>query len=143
VLVIPFRPAKRLTDLTHDEVTDLFTTVQKVQTMLAKHYFDGGKVEDGSFNISIQDGKWAGQTVEHLHCHVIPRLKGSTEGDGIYERLQSEEGNVGGGLWDRRPVQEGRFPRIEDEERRARSVEEMNEEAGVFGREMGRLDGGE
>ncbi|KAH8656151.1 hypothetical protein BGZ60DRAFT_417890, partial [Tricladium varicosporioides] len=39
VLVIPYRPAQRLTDLTQDELTDMFTTVQKVQRMLAKKLF--------------------------------------------------------------------------------------------------------
>ncbi|RDL35742.1 uncharacterized protein BP5553_06354 [Venustampulla echinocandica] len=145
VLVIPHRPAKRLTDLKPDEVTDLFTTVQKVQRMLAREYFGGGstvgKVEDGSFNITVQDGKWAGQTVAHLHCHIIPRTKDSTEGDEIYDRLQTEEGNVGGGLWDRsRPVQEGIFPRIEDEHRKPRSPEEMRKEADFFREQMALVD---
>jgi bis(5'-adenosyl)-triphosphatase len=135
----------RLTDLTQNEVSDLFSTVQKVQIMLAKKYFgkDGqaGKPEDGSFNITIQDGKWAGQTVPHLHCHIIPRTKDSTEGDEIYTRLQSEEGNVGGGLFDQnRPVQEGKFPKIEDADRRPRSTEDMNEEAALFRSLMDALD---
>ncbi|KAG9230615.1 putative Bis-tetraphosphatase [Amylocarpus encephaloides] len=145
VLVIPYRQAKRLTDLTQEEVTDIFTTVQKVQKMLAKKYFasgpEVGKVEDGSFNIAIQDGKWAGQTVDHVHCHVIPRTKDSNEGDGFYRRLQGEEGNIGGGFWDQnRPVQEGKFPMIEDEDRKPRSLEDMNEEAAFFQKEMEKLD---
>lgn len=67
----------------------------------------------------------------HVHCHIIPRVKekegGKGEGDGFYDRLQSEEGNVGGGLWDLnvRPIQTGKFPKIEDEDRRIRSTEEM------------------
>ncbi|TVY68962.1 Bis(5'-nucleosyl)-tetraphosphatase [asymmetrical] [Lachnellula suecica] len=145
VLVIPFRKAQRLTDLSQDEVSDLFSTVQKVQKMLAKDYFGTkdaiGKIEDGSFNITIQDGKWAGQTVAHVHCHIIPRTKGSDEGDGIYDRLESEEGNVGGGLWDQsRPTQHGKFPRIEDADRKPRSAEVMNEEAARFKDQMARLE---
>lgn len=105
--------------------------------MLAKVYFkslDGqetGHVEGGSFNIAIQDGKDAGQTVSHVHCHIIPRTRVNDneigEGDGFYDRLQGEEGNVGGGLWDmkERPAQVGKFPAIEDEDRKARSKEEM------------------
>jgi bis(5'-adenosyl)-triphosphatase len=145
VLVIPYRKAQRLTDLSQDEVTDLFTTVQKVQKMLAKNYFGAenaaGKVEDGSFNITIQDGKWAGQTVAHIHCHIIPRTKGSDEGDGIYDRLESEEGNVGGGLWDQsRPSQHGKFPRIEDADRKPRSAEDMNKQAALFRDQMALVD---
>lgn len=90
-----------------NQITDLFTTVQKVQRMLGAKCFPGGVLKDGSFNLAIQDGPEAGQTVPHVHCHIIPRLKvedgGDGEKDGIYERLQGEEGNIGGGLWDVRP----------------------------------------
>jgi bis(5'-adenosyl)-triphosphatase len=62
VLVIPYRHVQRLTDLTSAEVTDLFTTVQKVQRMLARNYFKGvdadsstvGKIEDGRYDY-VQD----------------------------------------------------------------------------------------
>ncbi len=52
VLVVPYRSVERLTDLTTAEVTDVFTTVQKVQRMLARLYFkspgsDVGKPENG------------------------------------------------------------------------------------------------
>ena len=90
MLVVPFRSVQRLTDLTPAEVAELFGTVQKVQRMLAKVYFVGGDgagaLNRGSFNIAIQDGKEAGQTVPHVHCHIIPRAKEKDgekgEGDG-------------------------------------------------------------
>jgi bis(5'-adenosyl)-triphosphatase len=126
-----------LTDLTTEEVTDLFNTVQKVQRMLARVYFVSGSdsqkavPEDGSFNIAIQDGPDSGQSVPHVHCHVIPRLKGNGHGDDIYNRMASEEGNVGGALWDRdhRPKAGGQFPKIEDAAREPRSAEDMAKEA--------------
>jgi bis(5'-adenosyl)-triphosphatase len=76
--------------------------------------------------------------VPHVHCHIIPRTtKDSTEGDGIYDRLQGEEGNVGGGLWDQsRPTPIGKFPQIEDADRKPRSAEEMNKEAAFFRKQM-------
>jgi bis(5'-adenosyl)-triphosphatase len=146
VLVVPFRSVPRLTDLTAAEVSDLFTTVQKVQRMLAKRYFppsdpspsspsSQSSLSNGSFNLAIQDGPESGQTVPHVHCHIIPRTKESSgEGDGIYDRLQGEEGNVGGGLWDmeRRPEQRGKFPKIEDADRKARTKEDMNSEAEMY-----------
>ncbi|KAE8444514.1 hypothetical protein EG329_000498 [Mollisiaceae sp. DMI_Dod_QoI] len=142
VLVIPYRAVRRLTDLIPEEVSDLFTTVQKVQKMLARNFFRGneatGKIEDGSFNIAIQDGPESGQTVAHLHCHIIPRTKDSSgEGDGIYDRLQGEEGNVGGGLWDlQRPIPIGKFPKIEDIDRKSRSADDMNQEAAFLRKQM-------
>jgi bis(5'-adenosyl)-triphosphatase len=129
--------------------------------MLARHFFPppppplstGSKQQEqqpaGSFNIAIQDGKEAGQTVAHVHVHVIPRVRGlssksqDTAGDELYEQMAREEGNVGGALWDRqqqqqqqsngaRPVAGGAFDRIEDSQRKARSMEEMVAEADVF-----------
>jgi bis(5'-adenosyl)-triphosphatase len=137
-----------LTDLTTEEVTDLFSTVQKVQRMLARIYFGSGSdsgiaaPEDGSFNIAIQDGPDSGQSVPHVHCHIIPRLRGDGRGDDIYDRMASEEGNVGGALWDRdhRPMVGGQFPKIEDAERAPRSAEDMAREAQYLREQMRALE---
>ncbi|KAK1999086.1 Bis-triphosphatase [Colletotrichum falcatum] len=143
VLICPLKPHKRLTDLPPAEVTDLFTTTQLVQKMLARRYFSSSSMpaapEAGSFNIAVQDGADAGQTVPHVHVHIIPRIPGETGKDGlgprdeIYEQMAGEEGNLGGALWDKelgkRPVAGGQFARIEDAMRKARSMEEMVEEA--------------
>ncbi|KAL1842895.1 hypothetical protein VTJ49DRAFT_3912 [Mycothermus thermophilus] len=139
VLVCTRRPHRRLTDLSPAEVADLFAAVQRVQHMLARYYFEdstlsdagatadhshwkdwqgrgGGNVTDGSFNIALQDGPEAGQTVPHVHVHVIPRIRGttakpaSTPADAVYDGMAGEEGNVGGALWDRehrhQPIQQ-------------------------------------
>ncbi|KAI0450903.1 HIT domain-containing protein [Xylaria acuta] len=165
VLVCPRAPHKRLTDLSPAELIDLFTSVQRVQRMLARYYFSRAQAfesqtqsqdsetsapppppppapEAGSFNIAIQDGAEAGQTVSHVHVHVIPRIRGSTakdsqtQGDAIYELMAAEAGNVGGALWDRvissRPQPGGAFPRVEDPDRMARSMDEMEAEADAY-----------
>ncbi|KAK4237307.1 HIT-like domain-containing protein [Achaetomium macrosporum] len=175
VLVCPLAPHRRLTDLSPPELTDLFLAVQRVQRMLARHYFlpassipstntaaqppsttatttpnppgQGGprpesEPEVGSFNLALQDGPEAGQTVPHVHVHVIPRIRGttakppSTPSDAVYDQMAAEEGNVGGALWDRvmreRPRPGGSFPRVEDADRVARSMEEMEAEARVY-----------
>lgn len=157
VLVCPRRPHARLTDLAPADLADLFGAVQRVQRMLARHYFAGGGVADGAFNIAVQDGPEAGQTVGHLHVHVLPRVRGPTtakagpgpRGDRIYEEMAAEEGNVGGALWDRealrggRPRPGGAFPEIEDAKRKARGMEEMEAEAAVFRRVLEDMQGGE
>ncbi|UQC89766.1 ATPase [Colletotrichum lupini] len=149
VLVCPLQAHKRLTDLQPAEVTDLFTTTQLIQKMLARRYFSNATSrsepaapEAGSFNIAVQDGADAGQTVSHVHVHIIPRVPGETgkagEGprDEIYEQMSAEDGNVGGALWDaelgRRPEAGGKFARIEDAMRKARSMEEMVAEADSY-----------
>lgn len=100
-------------------------------------------MEDGSFNVALQDGKDAGQSVAHVHCHIIPRPRGNTEGDGIYDLLQGEEGNVGGALWDLkvRPTIAKPFPKIHEEDRKVRSLEVMDAEAAYFREQMALVDG--
>ena len=147
VLICPHKPHRRLTDLSPTETTDLFTTVQLAQKMLARRYFKTPEPEAGSFTIAAQDGPDAGQTVSHVHVHVIPRIKDDMgEGaamDEIYVKMADEEGNVGGALWDRetqRPKPGGGMPRIEDDDRGVRTAEEMQEEADGYKvtlREMG------
>ncbi|KAI0483304.1 HIT-like domain-containing protein [Xylariaceae sp. FL0804] len=131
----------------------------------------GGEVagpEAGSFNIAVQDGAGAGQTVPHVHVHVIPRIRGATAkdddgpGDEIYEHMAGEAGNVGGALWDRddevaataaaaaavtpprglgsRPRPGGAFPRIEEAERRPRPLDEMEAEAAAFREVLRRME---
>lgn len=85
--------------------------------------------------MAVQDGAEAGQTVPHVHVHVIPRQKGDLKTtDEVYVLMAGEEGNVGGALWDqergmgRRPSAGGGLPKIEDGDRVARSFEEMRVE---------------
>lgn len=151
VLVCPRQRHRRLTELSAEETQDLFGTVQRVQRMLARRYFAAAaaaartaRPDDGSFNIALQDGPGAGQTVAHVHVHVIPRVHGATamevdesDGDQVYEEMASEPGNVGGALWDReadrtRPQPGGAFPPIEEATRQARSMAEMEAEAELY-----------
>ena len=166
VLIVPHRRVARLTSLSFEETADLFQLVKQVQRMLAWKYFpssstprsgkverqkDGGKggsPENGSFNIALQDGPAAGQSVPHVHVHIIPR-SGDGLGDGLYDLLSSEEGNVGGKQWDKAmwELKEGRpemrpseFPKIEDGDRAPRDLEVMREEAEMFGKGMEELE---
>jgi diadenosine tetraphosphate (Ap4A) HIT family hydrolase len=47
--------------------------VTKAQKVLEKEFSPDG------YNIGINDGPAAGQTVPHLHMHLIPRYKGDQE----------------------------------------------------------------
>lgn len=140
VLVCPLRQHRRLTDLSAVEVADLFTTVQLVQRMLAQIYFKTDNVEAGSFTVAVQDGPEAGQTVPHVHVHIMPRINNDLgeHSDEVYNKMASESGNVGGALWDQqhaadsRPTPGGEMPRIEDNDRVARTADEMQEEANRY-----------
>ena len=69
-LVIPRRHVESAFVLPQDELDDLSAVVTKVRAMLQKKY------TPDAFNIGINDGAAAGQTVPHAHVHVIPRRKG-------------------------------------------------------------------
>lgn len=145
ILICPLKPHRRLLDLSPAETTDLFTTVQLAQQLLAKLYFpDPADLTSGSFTVALQDGADAGQTIPHVHVHIIPRRKGDMgeTADEIYVKLSGEEANVGGALWDRehgRPQPAGKMPSIEDAERNLRTMEQMIEEAERYKSVLGEM----
>ncbi|XP_029947793.1 bis(5'-adenosyl)-triphosphatase [Salarias fasciatus] len=86
VLVCPLRPVERFRDLQADEVADLFHTTQRVAALVEKHF------SATSLTIAIQDGPEAGQTVKHVHVHVLPRKAGDFErNDSVYDELQKHD----------------------------------------------------
>ncbi|RDW90462.1 HIT family protein [Aspergillus mulundensis] len=129
VLVSPRRVVPRVSDLTPPETADLFLTVRRVGRMLERVY---GAT---SLNIAIQDGAEAGQSVPHVHAHIIPRKKRDMSStDEVYEKLDGEEGDLTRGLKGRRDNREGL--KVDDEARVARGNEEMEAEAAMLAREM-------
>ncbi|NXV41104.1 FHIT triphosphatase, partial [Uria aalge] len=83
VLVCPLRPVERFRDLCPEEVADLFHTAQRVGNVVEKHFCGT------SLTISIQDGPEAGQTVKHVHVHVLPRRAGDfSRNDNVYEEVR-------------------------------------------------------
>ena len=66
-LIIPERHVESLMELTDAELSEMMIFARKV-TQLLKTVFSCD-----SFDWSIQDGVSAGQTVSHLHLHIIPR----------------------------------------------------------------------
>nr|XP_022903428.1 nitrilase and fragile histidine triad fusion protein NitFhit [Onthophagus taurus] len=86
VLVASKRIAKRLEDLSPDEISDLFQTVVKVQRVMETVH------GANSSTICVQDGKCAGQTVPHVHVHILPRKSGDFDrNDDIYQELANHD----------------------------------------------------
>ncbi|XP_036387487.1 bis(5'-adenosyl)-triphosphatase [Megalops cyprinoides] len=86
VLVCPLRVVDRFRDLGPDEVADLFRTTQRVANIVERHF------QASSLTIAIQDGPEAGQTVKHVHVHVLPRRAGDFErNDSVYDELQKHD----------------------------------------------------
>lgn len=69
-LVIPRRVFGTWWEATREERSDLFDLVDEVKARL-----DRERHPDG-FNVGFNAGAAAGQTVDHLHVHVIPRYAG-------------------------------------------------------------------
>ena len=83
VLVIPKRVVDRFGDLTREEVVDLWTSVHRIGPALERYY------GCTALNIAIQDGIASGQSVPHVHVHVLPRKEGDFKrNDDIYEQLE-------------------------------------------------------
>ena len=54
-----------------DTNTDTFACVMEVAQDIARHYVNIGYAE--GVNMYINSGKCAGQEIDHLHIHILPR----------------------------------------------------------------------
>ncbi|XP_020909764.1 bis(5'-adenosyl)-triphosphatase [Exaiptasia diaphana] len=86
VLVSPLRVVKRFAELTADEVSDLFCSTQKIARVVEREF------QGTSLTISIQDGPEAGQSIQHVHVHILPRKQGDfLDNDDIYRELAEHD----------------------------------------------------
>jgi diadenosine tetraphosphate (Ap4A) HIT family hydrolase len=69
-LVIPKRHIGSWFEITPAEQQALLDLLAKAKAVLETEFKPDG------YNIGINDGPTAGQTVPHLHMHLIPRYKG-------------------------------------------------------------------
>ncbi|XP_062016086.1 bifunctional bis(5'-adenosyl)-triphosphatase/adenylylsulfatase FHIT-like [Rosa rugosa] len=99
VLICPRREVKRFADLTVDETSDLWITAQKVGSQLESYH------KATSLTFGIQDGPQAGQTVPHVHIHILPR-----KDDALDEKEKKKKLDL-------------------EKERKDRTLEEMTQEA--------------
>ncbi len=72
-LVIPKRHIGSWFEITQAEQQALLDLLTKTKAVLEAEFKPDG------YNIGINDGPSAGQTVPHLHMHLIPRYKGDQE----------------------------------------------------------------
>lgn len=69
-LIIPKRHVESYFDLTNQEREDMTALMIRVRGKLKEEFQPHG------FNIGINEGFAAGQTVSHINMHLIPRHKG-------------------------------------------------------------------
>lgn len=73
LLIVPNRHASNFFDLTAAEQRAVMELVEQGKQWLENRYQPDG------YNIGINCGKAAGQTVMHMHCHLIPRYTGDQD----------------------------------------------------------------
>jgi|TARA_B110000238_G_scaffold77077_1_gene84981 diadenosine tetraphosphate (Ap4A) HIT family hydrolase len=72
-LIITKRHVANYFDCTQQEVIELWQSVEKAKQLVDKDH------SPDSYNIGINVGSVAGQSVPHIHIHLIPRYKGDVE----------------------------------------------------------------
>ena len=68
-LVVPNRVYADYFDSTQEELDGLHALVVETKSLLEEEYSPDG------YNVGINCGEAAGQTVSHMHIHVIPRYR--------------------------------------------------------------------
>lgn len=72
-LIVPRRHVASFFEITDTECADLMSLLAEAHDDLDREFHPAG------YNIGINDGAAAGQTVPHLHIHLIPRYEGDRD----------------------------------------------------------------
>ncbi|MDP4089665.1 MAG: HIT family protein [Bacillota bacterium] len=73
VLVIPKRHFESFFEASEEEITAIYSLIKEVKERVDWDYRPLG------YNIGINIGKTAGQTIAHVHIHIIPRYEGDVD----------------------------------------------------------------
>ena len=71
-LIVTRRHFSSIADATPEEESAILIALRKVRRSLELEFTPDG------FNFGLNDGAAAGQTIAHVHLHVIPRFRGDT-----------------------------------------------------------------
>ena len=72
-LVVPIIHVSSIYELMKPDQAALWSLVAEVRDILIKRFNPDG------FNIGLNDGDAAGQTIDHAHIHIIPRRRGDVK----------------------------------------------------------------
>ena len=87
-LIVPRRHVASFFDLTEEERADLFRVADEVRHIVDERYHPDG------YNLGVNVGEAAGQSIFHVHLHLIPRYAGDVPNPrggvrGVIPRKQS------------------------------------------------------
>jgi diadenosine tetraphosphate (Ap4A) HIT family hydrolase len=71
--VIPKRHVSSYFDLSEDEISALFKLSKETKKIIDEKY------KPDSYNLGVNNGPEAGQTIPHCHIHLIPRYSGDVQ----------------------------------------------------------------
>lgn len=72
-LIIPKRHFDNFFDATQNEIVAIYDLIHKVKEIIDKKYKPTG------YNVGVNIGHDGGQTIMHLHVHLIPRYHGDID----------------------------------------------------------------
>ena len=72
-LIVPYRHVANYFDTTQAEKLTLLSMIDTMKTIL------DAKFQPAGYNIGVNIGAAAGQTIMHVHIHLIPRYHGDME----------------------------------------------------------------
>ena len=72
-LIVPKRHVAEFFQATTEEKLAFFELVDEMKALIDKKHAPDG------YNIGVNIGEMAGQSVPHIHIHMMPRYKGDTE----------------------------------------------------------------
>ena len=73
-LIAPYRHIHTIEELFLEEEVEIWNVIRMAKSLLKARY---GNIK--GWNIGVNEGKVAGQTLDHLHFHLIPRFEGDVE----------------------------------------------------------------
>lgn len=73
MLIIPKRHYQNFLKSNEDEILAIYSLIDKCKDLLQEKYNPDG------YNVGININEAAGQTIMHLHVHLIPRYKGDVD----------------------------------------------------------------
>ena len=86
LLIIPRQHIESLYELSEPQIGDFFSFARAVTEFITTYY------DAEAYDWSLQEGEAAGQSVSHLHLHIIPRTAGDLpEGEEWYSKLQESK----------------------------------------------------